>query len=258
MPSHKRNTTHTPPTISTLSNIPYFTHEAIVLHYARAAVTVGLWESERILCDRYFPQDAPLLELGCGAGRIAFGLWENGWRDITATDFSARMIEAAREINRTRRSGIVFSVADATALPFPSEHFTSVIFGFNGLMMIPGATRREQALREMRRVLRPGGTVIFTGHERDLPCRQTHWARERDLWARGLQDPSLEQFGDYNHSTPQGRMFIHASSQEEVRTLAKKCGFFVAETAMRSELASEPLRVRDFSDDTRFWVLRPL
>jgi SAM-dependent methyltransferase len=255
----------TPP----LSNTAYFTHPDIVLDYARAAVTVGLWESERLLCERYFPKTAPVLELGCGAGRIAFGLWKNGWRHITATDISPPMVEAAREINRTHNgtdgtdgsdgtdgTGIVFSLADATDLPFSDGAFQSVIFGFNGLMMIPGAARRAAALREIHRVLGIGGVAIFTGHEREVLRNASYWAQERARWAAGEQDPALECLGDYNHTTLAGRVFIHAASRPETQRLVEECGFEVLFCAMRSEFAVETLTVRDFSDDTRFWVIR--
>jgi len=251
-----------------LSNEAYFSHPATVLEYARAAAGgVGLWESERLLCERFFPSDAPLLELGCGAGRIALALWRAGWRDITATDFSPAMLETAQAIVEEQAAHIAppaaapappprFLFADATALPFDAGAFASVIFGFNGLMMIPGVARREQALREMRRVLRTGGAAIFTGHERDLPYRREHWLREGELWRVGARQPELECFGDCYHETPAGRMFIHVAARDETLALVERCGFEVLLCAMRSELAAEPPPVREFSDDTRFWVLR--
>ncbi|MCX6944870.1 MAG: class I SAM-dependent methyltransferase, partial [Opitutales bacterium] len=42
-----------------------------VMHYTRAAHRLGLWASERILLERWFPDpQARLLEAGCGAGRV--------------------------------------------------------------------------------------------------------------------------------------------------------------------------------------------
>ncbi|MDR1817065.1 MAG: class I SAM-dependent methyltransferase [Puniceicoccales bacterium] len=242
------------------SNLPYFSHPDVVLEYARAAVSVGLWESERVLCERFLPKDAPLLELGCGAGRVALALARAGWSDITATDFAPAMIDAAREVAATLRAGtggaVRFAVADATALPFADASFASAIFAFNGLFMLPAAAAREGALREIRRVLRAGGVFIFTAHARDTPRTAGHWRDERRRWCSGAQDPALEAFGDYRHSTPRGDVFIRAAAGDEIRALAERCAFSVELSAMRSEIAPENERVREFSDDTRFWVLR--
>ena len=48
-----------------------FNDIAAVLFYARAAHFLGLWESERLLIERFFTdKSAPLLEAGCGAGSL--------------------------------------------------------------------------------------------------------------------------------------------------------------------------------------------
>ncbi len=237
-------------------NAGYFSHPATVLEYARAVGTVGLWESEKILCEKFFPANASILELGCGAGRIAFGLWAAGRRDITATDFSPAMVETAGAINETQNTGIRFEVADATDLPYPENTYDCAIFGFNGLLMIPVPARREAALREIRRVLKPGGVFIFTGHDRNTGKNAGHWDAERERWMTGKQDPSLDAFGDYNHATPAGRMFIHAADSGELAALLKSCEFELILSEMRSAIASESPAVREFSDDTRFWVVR--
>lgn len=235
-------------------NAAFFSHPDTVLEYARAVQSVGLWASEEIWFGRFAKREAKVLELGCGAGRISFGLWERGWRDILATDFAAPMVAAAEIINATRKTGISFAQADATALDFAEESFDVVIFGFNGFLMIPGPERRKQALREIRRVLRPSGVFLFTGHDRGVARNAAHWAEEKARWGKGKQDPALDAFGDYNHATPQGRMFIHAADAEEMRDLLATEGFDVLETAMRSEIALESAAVREFSDDTRFWA----
>ena len=74
-----------------------------VLHYTRAAVSLGLWESERILIERFFTdRAAPLLEAGCGAGRATLGLWALGYRNITAFDFADELLEQAQSLARER------------------------------------------------------------------------------------------------------------------------------------------------------------
>ena len=47
-----------------------FNDPLAVVHYTRAAHFLGLWKSERLLIERFFPdREASLLEAGCGSGR---------------------------------------------------------------------------------------------------------------------------------------------------------------------------------------------
>ncbi len=103
----------TPETVRTDYNDPN-----VVVHYARAAHELGLWASERILIERWLPdRDAALLEVGCGAGRVTLGLWDLGYRRITAVDFADELLDQARSLARLRCADSVrFLHADATRL----------------------------------------------------------------------------------------------------------------------------------------------
>lgn len=90
-----------------------------VVHYSRAAERLGLWASERVLIEQHFPdQRAPLLEAGCGTGRVTLALAELGYTQIAAFDFAEELLAQARHFARekklTRR--IKFHHADATRL----------------------------------------------------------------------------------------------------------------------------------------------
>ncbi|MBP6865473.1 MAG: class I SAM-dependent methyltransferase [Candidatus Didemnitutus sp.] len=90
-----------------------------VVHYSRAAERLGLWASERKLIEQHFPDlRAPLLEAGCGTGRVTLALAELGYTRITAFDFAEELLAQARHFARekkvTRR--IRFHHADATRL----------------------------------------------------------------------------------------------------------------------------------------------
>ena len=89
-----------------------------VVHYTRAAHDLGLWASERQMIERFFPdRDAPLLEAGCGAGRVTLGLWELGYRRLTAFDFAEELLDQARSLALERGAGaITWLHADATDL----------------------------------------------------------------------------------------------------------------------------------------------
>ena len=113
-------------------------------HYVEAVTTVGLWKSERLLIDRYLPPDGAVLDIGCGAGRTTFGLYEAGYRCLIGCDLSTTMIAAARRIAAERNLAIRFDVADATSMPYADARFDGALFSFQGLMCIPGWEAQAQ------------------------------------------------------------------------------------------------------------------
>jgi SAM-dependent methyltransferase len=232
-----------------------------VIHYTRAAHELGLWKSERQLIERFFPERAaPLLEAGCGAGRVTIGLWELGYRNLTAFDFAGELVDQAISLAAERRAeSIRFFVADATrlsacALAF-SAKFAGVLFMFNGLMQIPGRAHRRAALRELRAASAPGAPILFTTHDRDHSATErAMWRLETLRWVRGDQDPRLIEFGDRYFEDENGRTFMHLPDRREILEDLAATGWRHAFDALRSEVARESKPVRDFSDECRFWV----
>jgi SAM-dependent methyltransferase len=85
-----------------------FNDPVAVIHYARAAHFMGLWASERVLIERYFTDPAaPLLEAGCGAGRATLGLWDAGYKNLTAFDFAAELLDQARTLAAARGANAI-------------------------------------------------------------------------------------------------------------------------------------------------------
>ena len=72
------------------------------------------------------------------------------------TDINGSMLREGR--NRLLDAGLLIPIVqcDAEALPFPDGHFDVVTVAFG----LRNMTRKERALAEMRRVLRPGGRVL--------------------------------------------------------------------------------------------------
>jgi SAM-dependent methyltransferase len=246
-----------------------------VLHYTRAAHFVGLWKSELALIAKYFPdKNARLLEAGCGAGRVTVGLWHQGYRHLTGFDFASELLEQAQNLAQEQGiTGLTFILADARdpvgalALkrpawavegngPYPEQAFDGVLFMFNGLMQIPGRENRRAALRGLHRLCRPGGHIIYTTHDRGDPKELKEWAKEAELWARGEQNPRLVEFGDRYFTDHNGNTFMHLPDRQEVLEDMAATGWIHVEDATRNELASETPKVRNFSDNCRFWVAR--
>lgn len=239
-----------------------------VLHYARAAHSLGLWESERRLIERFFPdQAAPLLEAGCGAGRVTLGLWHLGYRNLTAFDFAEELLDQARSLAAERAaSAIRFLVADATRLAEcyvlrkiveEAGGFAGALFMFNGLMQIPGREHRRAALRELHAACRPGAPLLFTTHDRESSAvERALWREEVERWASGAQDPRLVEFGDRYFEDEHGRTFMHLPVRAEILADLAATGWQHEFDALRRELANESPAVRDFSDECRFWAAR--
>ncbi|MFW5883488.1 MAG: class I SAM-dependent methyltransferase [Verrucomicrobiota bacterium] len=231
----------------------YFSSEPVLEHYRQATGQVGLWDSEEKIFCRVFQCEDTLLELGCGTGRIAFGLAELGFKNVMGTDFSRAMVTEARRLAQLMELHLPFQVADATALPFEDGLFDGAIFGFNGLMQIPGSDNRKQAMREIRRVVRPGGWFVFTSHDREA-TQKGFWKKERLRWRKGQQAPELQEFGDRYEKDDLGQLFIHVPAPEEVRAALKETGWRLEADVMRGQLANERPEVRAFADECRFWV----
>ena len=231
-----------------------------VLHYARAAHFIGLWKSELALIERYLPdRTMHLLEAGCGAGRVAVGLWHQGFRNITAFDFASELVEQAENLKQEQGiAGITLLQADATQLGQSSlidyKRFDGVLFMFNGLMQIPGRENRRAAMRELHHVCRPGAHFIFTTHDREDPKDLKEWAKEAALWAKGEQNPRLLEFGDRYFSDETGNTFMHLPDRKEILEDMTATGWHHVHDTTRNELASETPKVRNFSDNCRFWV----
>ena len=94
-----------------------------------------------------------LLDVACGTGAVAAAACERGASAI-GVDFSAKMIAQASRLHPE----LPFREADAEALPLPDGLFDAVVINF-GVHHFPFPL---QALREARRVLRPGGRLAFT------------------------------------------------------------------------------------------------
>jgi ubiquinone/menaquinone biosynthesis methyltransferase len=93
------------------------------------------------------------LDLACGTGDLTFAVRAAGSTAV-GLDITPRMIVLARK--KLTGEAPSFLVGDMMALPFPDGSFDLVTIGY-GLRNVPGI---ESAIREIARVLRPGGRLV--------------------------------------------------------------------------------------------------
>jgi SAM-dependent methyltransferase len=99
-----------------------------------------------------------VLELGCGAAQAGRWLVGQGAR-VTAMDVSLGQLLMARELDRRTGISVKTLQADAQALPFRDEAFDVVASAFGAIPFVSDATG---TMREVARVLRPGGRFVFS------------------------------------------------------------------------------------------------
>lgn len=109
-----------------------------------------------------------VLDVGCGTGVVAITAARAGAR-VRAVDLTPELLEGAHENARIAEVEIEFREADVEELPFHAEEFDIVVSQFAHMF----APRPEVAIKEMLRVLRPGGTIAFSTWPMELLVGRT-------------------------------------------------------------------------------------
>lgn len=133
------------------------------------------WDLERRLLLEFL-QPHPgeeILDAGCGTGILTQELAERGV-NVTGIDLSSGMLAIAREKLR-HFENVVLARADVAALPLPTSSFDAVVC----FTVLEFVCQPAEALREMWRVLKPGGRLVV-----GVLNRLSSWAWSRS--GRGI------------------------------------------------------------------------
>jgi ubiquinone/menaquinone biosynthesis C-methylase UbiE len=121
-----------------------------------------------------------VLEIGIGSG-LNLPLYPAAVREIVGLEPSAKLAEMTRHAARDSSMPVSLIEGSAEAIPLDSAGFDTVVTTWT-LCTIPDADR---ALREMRRVLKPGGQLLFVEHGRSPEAGVHIWQDRLDpIWKR--------------------------------------------------------------------------
>ena len=176
-----------------------------------------------------------LLDVGCGAGRFCRIAADRG-ATVSGLDATASFVEIARE----RVPDGDFRVGDMEDLPWADDSF-DVVTGFNSFFI---AADMVNALREARRVARPGASVAMTVFGRPERCQSTAvFSSLRQLMpptAGGTADEEEEEPGLHEEGTLETRATDAGLSPKESGYLEFAEEYPTLETMLRGYLAAPP------------------
>ncbi len=170
-------------------NLAIYNQPDVVKHYADAS---GLQPCEAYIFEKYIRPGEAILDIGMGGGRTTPFLSAGASRYVGA-DYSQAMVDVCR----AKFPALEFHRDDASDLSrFGDATFDVVVFSFNGIDYIRTDEARARCLREVHRVLRPGGRFIFSSHNasaigvwpilRGATPAQIAWRIVRAIWRTAM------------------------------------------------------------------------
>ena len=173
------------------------------------------FDEEAYLFNKYYRGGDSVLDLACGMGRTTLLLHEMGLR-VRGIDRSKLFIETTRR----RLPYLDLCVGSYDRIEEHDDSYSHVLISFNGIDFAFPESQRLATLRECVRVLRPGGTFIFSSHNlKSLhlfsPCSILH-----PIW-KLRQAPKA--FGQRRYVAEDG-MHIFYASRKFVIDQAESCG----------------------------------
>jgi SAM-dependent methyltransferase len=193
-----------------------------------------------------------VLELGCGAGRLTGHLLEVA-NEVHAIDVSPTMLNACLAAYPDVR-GALGNVRDLSG--FVEDSFDAVVAGFSVLDVLNDEERRR-ALIDLRRMVVPGGLLIFSTHNRDvgpdrpidrfrrgagaaiaMALRTPQWLpNRRRLTSQQREEPGYAILNDSSHDF--GALHYYITRDDQERQLAE-LGFTLLECLDLKGLVVEP------------------
>ena len=176
--------------------------EKAALAYTRTFADVTAGTVDALLAVTGVAEGTRVLDVAAGPGTVARRARERGAR-ARAVDFSAEMARRARD-------AVPVAIADADRLPFGASSFDVALCNFGILHF----AHPDQAVREMARVLVPGGRAAFTV-----------WAPPEENAFFGAIYRALEKHAPVKAAVPQGTPFFHFASEANAKGLLAGAGF---------------------------------
>ena len=169
------------------------------------------------------PENALILDVGCGPGRYAIDLAQQGY-GVVLCDLLCEMLELAQQrVSKARVTEQVRAAvaADLAALPYADASFDAVLCLGAPLSHLREEGARVRAVHELARVARPGARLFLTGIQRLSAYRGGIFWGVWELWDQ-ITTPQARATGVASDST-----VWYTFAPRELEALAEQAGLRV-------------------------------
>ena len=149
------------------------------------AKNTGRAAEQKVIFDKVkgaLPPHAKILEVAPGPGFLAIEFAKAGDYEVTALEISRTFIEIAQANAAEAHVNIDFRHGNASHMPFEAETFDFIIC----VAAFKNFTEPVQAIREMHRVLKPGGKACIIDLRRDVPFESIDRHIKNELHLTGM------------------------------------------------------------------------
>jgi 2-polyprenyl-3-methyl-5-hydroxy-6-metoxy-1,4-benzoquinol methylase len=196
----------------------FFSSSKVLSYYSRPRLHLA----ERKLFKKYLKKKGKVLDLGCGAGRVAIPLAKMGF-EVIGIDNNQKMIDTANALKRKNNvKNVKFIHVDASRMKFKKESFDYVLTMENSLEHIPGKKKREEVLRKVNNYLRSDGLLILSFNPYFYLFKKFLKLQMSNV--SNLIKNNLE-FNDCMLNTKNGKIYYHCFTPFEIKNLLRRTGF---------------------------------
>jgi SAM-dependent methyltransferase len=208
----------------------YVNDPALARAYDESLAGSSLFTCDLDFLLRHCPRGGQFIDLGCGTGRALLATARAGM-SVLGVDLSAEMLAVARQKAEAARLRVNLLRANLTDLrALKDGRFDVAACLFSTLGMLVGQPARERAIREVHRLLRPGGKFILHVHNRWFNL----WTPAGRRWVFSNLLRSMlgrDAAGDRVMPPHQGvgNLTLHLFTRREATRLLRQGGFVIEE-----------------------------
>jgi len=206
----------------------YVQDAEVARHYDASLTDCSLFSLDLQFAERWLKPPGRLLDLGCGTGRLLVRMASLG-HSVLGVDLSPEMLKAARAKavdEGLRASFLQANIVELDCLA--DQAFDHAACLFSTLGMVEGSPARRRVVRNVFRLLKPGGVFVLHVHNWWFNWRDARGRRWliADLLRRLRMHPAA---GDRSMPGNLSNLTLHHFTRREISRLLRSEGFGIRE-----------------------------